>query len=232
MHYCKGAPTISHLLFADDCYFFFKATGSEAGVMQRILARYENISGQQINYAKSALTFSPNTSTTCRGEVCTQLGVREQQNPGKYLEMPMLIGRNKKETFSFLLDRVKQKLQSWQNQPLSKAGKVTLVKTAAQVIPNFWMNMFLLPVDISDDIEKSMNAFWWGNGSQNESIKWMSWERLCKIKEDGGLGFKRLRSFNIAMLAKQAWRLINNVNSLVTQLMHARYFPQSDFLNA
>lgn len=52
------------------------------------------------------------------------------------------------------------------------------------------------------------------------------------VKEDGGLGFKKLREFNIAMLAKQAWRLVNNVNPLVTRLMKARYFPQSNFLQA
>ena len=67
---------------------------------------------------------------------------------------------------------------------------------------------------------------------QTKGVKWMSWERLCGVKEDGGLGFKKLRSFNIAMLAKQSWRLINNINPIVTQLMRARYYPNSYFLNA
>lgn len=30
----------------------------------------------------------------------------------------------------------------------------------------------------------------------------------------------------------QGWRNINKMNPLVTDLMQARYFPQSDFLNA
>lgn len=46
------------------------------------------------------------------------------------------------------------------------------------------------------------------------------------------MGFRDLRKFNIAMLAKQGWRLLNNENSLVTSLMKARYYPRSDFLNA
>ncbi|XP_074356095.1 uncharacterized protein LOC141695776 [Apium graveolens] len=66
----------------------------------------------------------------------------------------------------------------------------------------------------------------------NKGIRWMSWDRLCSVKGDDGLGFKKLRNFNLAMLAKQAWRLINNANSLVTSLMRARYFPNSDFVNA
>lgn len=60
----------------------------------------------------------------------------------------------------------------------------------------------------------------------------MKWERLCEVKEAGGLGFRNLTEFNLAMLAKQAWRLINNVNPLVTELMKARYYPHTDFLGA
>ena len=42
---CTGAPIISHLLFADDCFLFFKACESEAIVMKNILATYEAASG-------------------------------------------------------------------------------------------------------------------------------------------------------------------------------------------
>lgn len=62
--------------------------------------------------------------------------------------------------------------------------------------------------------------------------KWMSWDNLCTVKEEWGLGFKKLREFNVAMLEKQAWRLVNNTNPLVTKLMQARYFPKIDLFNA
>lgn len=114
----------------------------------------------------------------------------------------MYIERHKSATFMFLQDRVEQKLQGWNNQAISKAGKITLLKTAAQMIPNFWMSLFLVPAEICEGIEKRMNAFWWCNGSANRGIKWMNWEKLCEVKEGGGLGFKKLRDFNVAMLAK------------------------------
>lgn len=121
LHGCgitRGAPPISHLLFTDDCYFFFKENGSEASVMKRILNRYEDISGQVINYIKSAVMFSPNTTTACRKDVCEHVGVNELLKHGTYLGMPMIVGRNKSETFSFLLEKVQQKLHRWQNQSL------------------------------------------------------------------------------------------------------------------
>lgn len=60
----------------------------------------------------------------------------------------------------------------------------------------------------------------------------MAWERLCEVNFNGGLRFKDLRRFNVSMLAKQGWRLLNGDNSLVTTLMIAKYFPKTDFLIA
>ena len=46
------------------------------------------------------------------------------------------------------------------------------------------------------------------------------------------MGFKDLHAFNLAMLAKQAWRLIHNNGSLVYRVYRARYFPNTSFLEA
>lgn len=86
LHRCriaKGAPKISHLLFADDSYFFFKATKAEANVMKRILNRYVEISGQILNFNKSMVTFSLNTKAEDRKDVCQELEVKESDSPGK-----------------------------------------------------------------------------------------------------------------------------------------------------
>lgn len=102
LHGCmiaNEAPILSHLLFEDDCYLFFKATRAEADVMKRILHRYEAISGQKINFDKFAIAFSPNNIDECKREVCDQLGVSGMHSPKKYLGMPMVVGRNKSANF-------------------------------------------------------------------------------------------------------------------------------------
>ena len=52
------------------------------------------------------------------------------------------------------------------------------------------------------------------------------------MAKEGGLGFRDLHSFNKAMLAKQGWRLIQNLDSLCARILKANYYPNSDFLNA
>lgn len=50
---CTSAPSITHLLFADNCFLFFRACEQEATVMKDILTTYEAASGQAINLQKS-----------------------------------------------------------------------------------------------------------------------------------------------------------------------------------
>lgn len=158
----RGAPAVSHLLFAADCYLFFKATLAEASTMKNVLMRYERLSGQAINFGKSSVVFSPTTTINSRTQVCDVLQVNEIPVPGNYLRLPMQIGRRKHNVFKFLSDRVSQKLQNWGNKSLSKGGKLVLLKTASQTIPNFWMQLLLIPGEICNRIPRSMNLFWWG----------------------------------------------------------------------
>lgn len=55
---------------------------------------------------------------------------------------------------------------------------------------------------------------------------------MCKEKEEGGLGFRELSTFNRALLAKQIWRIISRPDSLVAQVFKARYFRNIDIMQA
>lgn len=46
------------------------------------------------------------------------------------------------------------------------------------------------------------------------------------------MGLKNLAKFNDALLAKQAWRIINNPDTLFSRIMEARYFKDDSILDA
>jgi len=105
------------------------------------------------------------------------------------------------------------------------------LKSVAQAMPTFSMSVLLLPDSTCLSIERTMNKFWWGT-TVNRGIHWRAWDRLCTPKKFGGLGFKDLCVFNLAMIGKQAWRLLTMPNSLVARVYKARYFPKSSFIEA
>jgi len=63
-------------------------------------------------------------------------------------------------------------------------------------------------------------------------MHWMKWDNLTKPKNKGGMGFRDLRCFNLAMLGKQGWRLLTRADSLCARVLKGRYFHDSDFLHA
>ena len=62
-------------------------------------------------------------------------------------------------------------------------------------------------------------------------MAWLSWEKMCVPKWCGGLGFKLLKPFNLALLAKQGWGLQLANNSLVYRVFQAHYFKNCDLFN-
>lgn len=75
-----------------------------------------------------------------------------------------------------------------------------------------------------------MNRFWWlSDVGTNRGIRWMSWSNMCHPKKYGGMGFKRIHEFNLAMLGKQAWRVLAEPSSFIARLLKARYFPKCSF---
>jgi hypothetical protein len=60
----------------------------------------------------------------------------------------------------------------------------------------------------------------------------MSWKKLSMHKTNGGMGFKDLTAFNLAMLGKQGWKFQTDTDSLVSRIFRARYFPRGSYLTA
>ena len=85
---------------------------------------------------------------------------------------------------------------------LIRAGKEVLIKAVAQSIPTYTMGVFQLPVKLCDELNAMCAKFWWGQVGNERKIHWKNSSFLSRPKNEGGMGFRDLRFFNLVMLAK------------------------------
>ena len=45
------------------------------------------------------------------------------------------------------------------------------------------------------------------------------------------MGFRDVHSFNLALLAKQVWRLVEHHDSLCARVLRSKYYPTGELLN-
>ena len=125
---CRNGPRVSHLFFANDSVLFCRAKVEECQRVLELLSVYEKGSGQKINREKTNIFFSANTHQDMQNQIQQLLGVPAIRQYEKYLGLPALVGRAKKQSFVYIRERVRRKLQGWKEKFLSQAGREVLIK--------------------------------------------------------------------------------------------------------
>jgi len=70
----------------------------------------------------------------------------------------------------------------------------------------------------------------WGGGEDVRKIVWVDWDAVCLSKEEGGLGVRRLKEFNVALLEKWCWRMLVDKEGLWFRVLNARYVEEGGWL--
>jgi hypothetical protein len=228
---CRMSPGISHLMFADDCLLFFRASQEQAVAIKDVISAFEKGSGQLLSTGKCSLLFSDNCPDTIQQQVRQTLEVSRENFEDKYLGYPTPEGRMKKGKFQPSKDRLSKKLNNWAEKLMSMGAKDELITSVAQAIPNHVMSIFKLPTGFHDDYMKLVRNFWWGEDEKRRKVHWASWDILTCPKNLGGVGLKDTKLMNQALLARQCWRIINKPESLCARLLKSIYFPRGNLLD-
>jgi hypothetical protein len=228
----QTAPKVNHLLFADDCLLFCKASSVEATSLRSIIEQYCNASGQRVNYDKSSIYFGKKVSRQKKLEIKGILDVSSETLNEKYLGLPSDVGRSKNGTFAFLKERIWKRLQGWMEKLLSSGGNEILIKSVVQAIPTYSMALFKLPRGLCQHITSLIRKFWWGSKQGERKTAWVSWESMAVPKYRGCMSFRDIEIFKLALLAHQAWRVLQDPGSLSARMLKAVYFSDTDILSA
>ncbi|XP_068486393.1 uncharacterized protein [Phaseolus vulgaris] len=208
--------------FADDTLFFCEESHSNVVAIKAILRGFELASGLKINFHKSRIAgVNVNRNAmVCYAKIlnCGQMGV-----PFKYLGLE--VGGNPRKTAFWepVLSKLRARLNAWRGRFLSLAGRICLIKSVITAVPLFYLSLYKAPNCVCRSIISLQRRFLWGWGKEKKPIAWVSWEVLCKPKEEGGLGIKDIRKFNYALLAKWRWRLISEEKGRWKEMLFSKY---------
>ncbi|KAK4384599.1 hypothetical protein Sango_3044100 [Sesamum angolense] len=162
-HFVKEIP------YRRNCSFFVEALSHLISTAEA----FEEASGLMVNFAKSSVAFSRNTSDDIRTELANILRVCVVAKHEKYLGLPALMGCSKRDIFQDMKDKVWKRLQSWKCINLSQAGKLVLLKSVVQVMLTFVMGCFLIPTTLCLELRHigtGQNVCIWKDRGWNEAL--------------------------------------------------------------
>ena len=84
------------------------------------------------------------------------------------------MGRNKKNSFKEIKEKLAKKLAGWKEKLLSKVGNEILIKVMTQAIPIYAMSCFKIPYSLYEEMTSLMRNFWWGQQKEERKMAWIS----------------------------------------------------------
>lgn len=77
--------SVTHLLFADDCFIVTRSTRLEVRTLQRVIQQYYAANDQSINYSKSVVYFDKGVNAKICHRISKFLSIKSNTMSFKYL---------------------------------------------------------------------------------------------------------------------------------------------------
>ncbi|XP_059440872.1 uncharacterized protein LOC132173392 [Corylus avellana] len=204
---------LTHLCFADDLLIFSEASLSSIKVIKAALIEFENLSGLKANPSKSSL-YCSGVSDRMRHILLDDLMMKEGHFPVRYLGVPFISSRLSAADCGALLSRISGRIDSWLSKNLSYAGRLQLLSSVLYSLQVYWMGIFILPKKIIKAIEQKFNRFLWNGKEEGVAKAKVSWSDLCFPKKEGGLGLKKLETWNQTSMLRHIWSIFARSGSI------------------
>ena len=212
---------VSHLLFANDTLIFYDADLDQVLFLRMILIWFKAVSSLKINPGKSKLV--PVGMVLNLDLLLNVLGCKQGTFPMKYLDLPLGAKFKDKAIRNPILEKIERRLARWKRLYLSKGGRVTLIKSTLSNLPTYFLSLFPILAAVANRIEKLKRNFLWGGIGHEPKFHLVKWATVCNHIASGGLGIRKVRLFNEALLGKWLWRFGMEKVALWRQVIEVKY---------
>jgi exonuclease III len=216
------SPPISHSQFVDDTLLMGSPTAREANALSEILQLFSDASGLECNKDKSQVFFF-NTPLPIQLHISEILGFTRSSLPSKYLGLPLIDNALKNSSWEHLLSSFSKRLSSWTFRALNLPSRLVLLKAVLQALPIYAFSVLAAPRPVLNTIRSLQRNFLWHGLNKGKKIALVSWETICKPKNQGGLGIRDPSTMNKVLSAKIWWRWLKNPTDLWAKLWRKKY---------
>ncbi|GKC77044.1 RNA-directed DNA polymerase, eukaryota, reverse transcriptase zinc-binding domain protein [Tanacetum coccineum] len=221
---CKNLK-ITYLCFADDLLVFCHEDTQSVRIIKKSLDEFSEHTGLLPNMRKSTILFG-GLSNAEQQNILNLMPFTMSRLPVRYLGVPLITKQISISNCKPLVDKVRSKVNDWKNKALSYAGRVQLIASILSSMQNYRASVFLLPKQVIYEINKMLKGFLWCQGELANGKAKVSWETVCKPKNQGGLGIKDLGVWNEHI----RWKLGNGKSVNVWHDRWCSVSPLSDFI--
>lgn len=125
------------------------------------------------------------------------------------------------------MQRIERRLSGCSTM-LSYDGRFQLLKSVFSSLPIFFMCTLALPFGVVEQINKYLRNFFWRKyGMADNGTALIAWSKVCKPKEQGGLGILDISMHNKALLMKNILKFLNREEIPWVKLIWEKYYSQS-----
>ena len=150
----KDKVRLKHLQFADDTLIFVPRNSVCITNYFRILDVFAVMSGLRLNYSKSCFITWNSSDHGWARDISRSIGCLHSKCPFTYLGFPLGDNMNRCSAWKSVLEKIHNKLSSLKAKILSRAGRLTLIKSVLNSLPVYYMSMFKMSKSIALKIVK------------------------------------------------------------------------------
>lgn len=155
--------------------------------------------------------------------------IEEGTLPVRYLGVPLIASGLRYKDCKILLEWMENRISSWRHKLLSFAGRVQLILSVLSSMHIYWASVFMLQIKVIKDLGKMMRNFLWSNDSLTKGKAKVAWKDVCVPKHEGGLGIRRIRDMNKALIVQYVSSIVCKQRSLWVDWVYAYRLKHVNF---
>ncbi|XP_056688091.1 uncharacterized protein [Spinacia oleracea] len=218
---CK-AVKLTHLCFADDLILCCKGDFASIYLLLQAFKLFSDTSGLQPNKQKSSIyCYGMSDSDINRVELVS--GFTRSVLPFKYLGVPICSKKITTAQCDMLVDKMIARIKVWSSRNLSYSARMQLINSVLLSLHMYWAQVYVLPKQVLYEINKICRSFLWSGKAYNTKPSNISLAQSCCHKKEGGLGFRDVVKWNIALMGKYVWAVASKQDNVWIKWVNAVY---------